>query len=211
MDLILNAALTFDRAKYPLSLINRALDVLGGKLLIGYDIGCAFESTIKSTMLGQRFIESGSRCCVNAYHGYAHNYACQVQNHPNNIVGAGLEDFETQERLYSASNATASVIRYASKYRRRNFLDLFLEQYDRDKYANLGLMIRNNYQQAIDIIKEGTPVLKSLLTSISATPEDLDTWQAEQATYFGALGKEPEEDVHRVAYVELLQELRAAE
>ncbi|KAJ3514979.1 hypothetical protein NMY22_g14574 [Coprinellus aureogranulatus] len=202
---------TGEQAKYPLSIINRALDVLGGKLLIGYDIGCAFESTIKSTTLGQRFVESGSRCCVNAYHGYAHNYACQVQNHPNNIEGAGIEDFETQERLYSASNTTASVIRYASKYRRRNFLDLFLQQYDRDKYANLGLMIRNNYQQAIDIIDEGTPLLDRLLESCNASRDDLDIWQGDQARYFATLGKEPDQDIHRVAYVELLQELRAAE
>ncbi|KAF6741184.1 hypothetical protein DFP72DRAFT_995472 [Ephemerocybe angulata] len=159
-----------EQAKYPLSILNRALEVLGNGLLVGYDIGCAFEGTIKSTTLGTRFVESGSRCCVNAYHGYAHNYACQVKNHPNNIEGAGIEDLETMERFFSASNATAPVIRHASKYRRRMILDLFLKQHDKDKYAT-----------------------------------------RDQAAYFATLGKVPEKDLHKVAYVELLEELKDAE
>lgn len=201
----------FCRAKYPLSIINRVLDVLSGKLLIGYDIGCLFELTIKSTTLRQKFIDSGSHCCVNTHHGYAHNYACQVQNHPNNIEGAGIEDFETQKRLFLASNATASIIRYASKYQWRVSLNMFLKQNNRDKYANLGLMLKNNYQQALNIINNGEEVLDKLLTDIGATRADLNLWQTSQAAYFATLGKEPEEDVHRVAYVELLQEFQAAE
>ncbi|KAF6757867.1 hypothetical protein DFP72DRAFT_1108913 [Ephemerocybe angulata] len=200
-----------EQAKYPLSIVNRALEVLGERLLIGYDIGCAFEGTIKSTTLGKKFTESGSRCCVNAYHGYAHNYACQCANHPNNIEGCGIEDLETMERFFSASNATASVIRYTSRYRRRLFLDLHLQQSDRDKYASLGLMLRNNYRQAIKIIEEGVPLLNAILSEIGASRADLDVWQRDQAQYFATLGKEPEEDVHKVAYVELLKELEAAE
>ncbi|KAF6763533.1 hypothetical protein DFP72DRAFT_800794 [Ephemerocybe angulata] len=200
-----------EQAKYPLSILNRALEVLGNGLLVGYDIGCAFEGTIKSTTLGTRFVESGSRCCVNAYHGYAHNYACQVKNHPNNIEGAGIEDLETMERFFSASNATAPVIRHASKYRRRMILDLFLKQHDKDKYATVGLMLRNNYRQALDIIKEGTPLLDNILRESGHTRSDLDAWQRDQAAYFATLGKVPEKDLHKVAYVELLEELKDAE
>ncbi|KAF6756492.1 hypothetical protein DFP72DRAFT_1066840 [Ephemerocybe angulata] len=202
---------TGEQAKYPLSILNRALEVLGDRLLVGYDIGCAFEGTIKSTTLGKRFTESGSRCCVNAYHGYAHNFACQCLNHPNNIVGCGIEDLETMERFFSASNATSAVIRHASKYRRRLYLDLHLGQNDRDKYASLGLMLRNNYQQALKIISDGVPVLDAILLEIGATRGNLDTWQSEQAQYFATLGREPEEDIHKVAYVELLKELEVAE
>ncbi|KAF6754506.1 hypothetical protein DFP72DRAFT_1068533 [Ephemerocybe angulata] len=202
---------TGEQAKYPLSIINRALEVLGDKLLIGYDIGCAFEGTIKSTTLGKKFVDSGSRCCVNAYHGYAHNYACQVKNHPNNIEGVGIEDLETMERFFSASNATAPVTRYTSKYRRRMLLDLFLKQHDRDKYSTIGLMIRNNYQQALDIIRDGKPLLDRILSESGYTKSDLDNWQKEQAQYFSTLGKEREEDIYKVAYVELLQELSEAE
>ena len=76
-----------------------------------------------------------------SFHGNAHNWACQVKYHPNNVKGVGIEDFEGEERLFLASNATAPVIRYASKYCRWLFLNLFLTQYDKDKYGNLGLML----------------------------------------------------------------------
>ncbi|RXW12165.1 hypothetical protein EST38_g13690 [Candolleomyces aberdarensis] len=52
-------------------------------------------------------------------------------------------------------------------------------------------MLKNNYKQAVDIITSKTPLLDSLLAAMK-------------------VGKEPTEDVHRVAYVELLQELRSA-
>ncbi|TEB39060.1 hypothetical protein FA13DRAFT_1619949 [Coprinellus micaceus] len=201
---------TGEQAKYPLAIIDRALNVLGPKLLIGYDIGCVFEGTIKSTILGPRFIEMCCRTIVGAYHGFAHNWACQIRYHPNNFKGAGIEDFEGQERLFSAPNATALVIRYASKYRRRLFLDLFLTQYDKDKYANLGLVLRNNYQQALKIIEQGSRVLEDFLRDLKVTRSDLDAWQIEQGEYFSTLGKEPEEDIHKIAYVELLQELESA-
>ncbi|PPR04386.1 hypothetical protein CVT24_013215 [Panaeolus cyanescens] len=200
-----------EQAKYALSFINRALSTLGPRLLIGYDIGCSFQKTILSTILGDKFLESGSRCCVNAYHGYAHNFPCQTANHPNNIEGCGLEDLETMERFFSLSNALASVIRYASRFRRRQLLHLFLQQNDMDKYAALGLMLRNNYKQALDIIKEQVPVLESVLTQLGITTDNLDQWQEEQAKYFATLGKEPDENVFRVTYVELLKELQEAE
>ncbi|PPQ84634.1 hypothetical protein CVT24_007189, partial [Panaeolus cyanescens] len=199
-----------EMAKYPLSIINRVLEHLGTQFMVGYDIGCSFQKTIQSTPLGKSFADSGSRCCVNAYHGYAHNFACQCANHPNNLEGLGLEDLETMERLFSLSNAVAIVIRYASKYRRRLFLDLFMRQYDMDKYANLGLMLRNNYVQALKIKLESTVVLDKIYEQRRILPGDLDKWHHDQATYFASLGKEPDADIHRVAYVELLQELRDA-
>ena len=118
----------------------------------------------------------------------------------------GLEDLETMERLFSASNALAPVIRYASKYRRRLFLQLFMEQYDEDKYSNIAIMLKNNYRQALGIIKESEPLLDDLLRELQATRSDLDKWQMEQALYFQNIGTEPTEDLLCVAYVELLQD-----
>src|ERR1700679_1247091 len=105
------------RAKYPLSIVAKAMDTFGSNILVGYDIGCVFGGTILSSSLGTRFQESGSRTCVNAFHGYSHNYQCQLKNHPNNIAGMGLEDLETLERVFSSSNALAAVTRYSSAYR----------------------------------------------------------------------------------------------
>lgn len=198
------------RAKYPLSIVNRLLEIVGDRILVGYDIGCTFGKTIESTPLGKRFTEGGSRCCVNAYHGYAHNFACQCKNHPNNIPGSGLEDFEGMERLFCESNLTAPVIRYCSKYRREQFLDLFLRRYDGDKYLYLGLMLLNNYKQALGIKKEYGAALDEICKRLGFSIADLDSWQITQAEFFSTNGKEPEADLHRVAYVELLQELRDA-
>lgn len=122
----------------------------------------------------------------------------------------GLEDLETMERLFSASNALAPVIRYCSPFRRHQFIDLFLMQWDEDKYLALGLMLRNNYQQALTIITEQTPLLDEILVGLKASREDLDRWQGEQTVHFATTGKEPQEDLHRIAYVGLLQDLRDA-
>ncbi|TEB23452.1 hypothetical protein FA13DRAFT_1798085 [Coprinellus micaceus] len=198
-------------AKYPLAIVNWALEVLGDRLRIGYDIGCAFQGTVMSTTLGKKFAKSKLRSCINVYHGYVHNFACQCTNHPNNIEGCGIEDLKTMEQFVSASNATASSIRYTLKYHWHMLLDLFLQQSDKDKYSHLGLMIQNNYRQALNIIQQSTPLLDDILQQMGAKREDLDTWQHDQAQYFATLGKEPEADIHKVAYVELLQEMEAAE
>ena len=114
----------------------RALKILGPRLLASFEIGCSFSATLDYSSLGKQFKASLSRCCVNAFHGYSHNYSCQVQNHPNNIEGMGLEDLEGMEHIFSGSNQLASVVRYASAYHRRQFIDLYLQQWDADKYEH---------------------------------------------------------------------------
>ncbi|KAF8814021.1 hypothetical protein BYT27DRAFT_7071949, partial [Phlegmacium glaucopus] len=190
-------------AKYPLAIIKQALTILGVKLLAGYDIGCAFEKTIRTSSLGPLFSASNSRCVVNAYHGYSHNYACQCKNHPSVIEGMGLEDLETMERIFSASNEVAGVTRYATAFRRRLFIDMHFQQWDEEKYRNLATMILNNYQQALKIINEDQAILEETLNTRNISAEDLDRWQAEQTAYFDTLGEEPAEDVHRITYVDL--------
>jgi hypothetical protein len=184
------------------------MEVLGGRLLKGCDIGCAFQSTVRSSSLGPRFEASGSRLCVNAFHGYAHNYACQLKNHPNFVDGMGLEDLETLERAFSASNHVAPLTRYASAFNRRVFIDLHFRTWDDDKYQNLGTMIYNNYDQALKILEEEAIALAEAQVSLGIHESDLSRWQEEQQAYFATLGQEPDYDAHAVAYVELLQKLR---
>jgi hypothetical protein len=196
------------RAKYPLAIVSKAMEVLGDRHLYGYDIGCSFQSTVLSSSLGARFQTTGSRFCVNAFHGYAHNYACQLKNHPIFVEGMGLEDLETMERIFSASNHVAPLTRYVSAYNRRVFIDLFFNTWDDDKYQNLGTMIYNNYMQALGIIEAESIALADAKASLVIQDRDLERWQEEQQAYFETLGQEPEYDVHAVAYVELLQKLR---
>jgi hypothetical protein len=56
----------------------------------------------------------------------------------------GLEDFETMERFFSGSNAAAGILRRATKFRRRLYLDLYLKQADADKYLQIGKMLLGN-------------------------------------------------------------------
>lgn len=199
------------RAKYPLAVTARALRVLGPCLLMGYNIGCVFQKTISSSPLGTQFAKSKSRCCVNAFHGYSHNFACQTQNHPNVIEGVGIEDLETMERIYSSSNQVAGVTRYASAYRCRVFIDMFFQQWDDDKYRNLASMLSNNYRQALSIIKDEGTAVKETTQALGITSADLETWHREQVSFFETIGEESQWDVHATAYVELLQELSTIE
>ena len=199
------------RAKYPLSIVAKAMDALGPRLLVGYDIGCVFGGTILSTSLGDKFRESGSRTCVNAFHGYSHNYACQCKNHPNNITGMGLEDLETLERVFSSSNSLAAVTRLASAFRRRLFIEMHFKQWDEDKYSKLATMLHDNYKQALGIIKNDGHAVDEAKHSLQVTDEDLESWKVEQDEYFLTLGDEPESQVRAIAYVELLQKLRQLE
>ncbi|KAL7278859.1 hypothetical protein ACG7TL_006690 [Trametes sanguinea] len=198
-------------AMHPLATVGKALDVLGPRLFIGYDIGCVFVLTILASCLASEFKRQGCRCSVNAFHGYSHSHKCQTQHHPAVIKGAGLEDFETMEHIFSGSNQLAPVIRYASKYHRRLFIDLYFKQWDEDKYANLGNMILDNYRQALQIIREEGPLLEQALQSLGCTVDDLATWETEEVKYFASLGREDPRDVHAVEYVRLLCQLRDLE
>ncbi|KAI0676297.1 hypothetical protein C8Q78DRAFT_960152, partial [Trametes maxima] len=196
-------------ARYPLAIVAKVLDVLGERMIGGYDVGCSFLSTVQHSSLGPRFAELHSRLCVNSFHGYSHDYSCQVNFHPTFIKGMGIEDLETMERIFSSSNQLASVIRYATAYRRRVLIDLFFQQWDIEKYLNLGKMLFDNYHQALDIIKELEIVVTEGMKSLGVTAADLERFAAEERAYLGLLGKETPEDLHEIAYVETLQEYRS--
>jgi hypothetical protein len=198
----------FDRAKYPLAMTARIMDVLGDRILLGYDIGCTYSSTLSRSSLGPKYQESGLRCCVNAFHGYSHNYLCQTHNHPNIIEGMGLEDLEGMERIFSGSNQLAPVTRYSTAYRRHVMIDQYFNNWDGEKYLNLGKWLYDNYIQALKIVNEDSYGLEEAMMSLGITgTAQLDEWHKEQVAYLHTLGKEDDYDVLSVAYVELLQEL----
>ncbi|OCH83645.1 hypothetical protein OBBRIDRAFT_808851, partial [Obba rivulosa] len=70
--------------KYPLAIVAKALELISGASLLGYNIGCNFEETIKQSSLRPLWHARGWRCC-----------------------GMGLEDLETLERVFSSSNQLA--------------------------------------------------------------------------------------------------------
>lgn len=185
------------------------LEVVGDKILVGFDIGCVFKTTLANSSFGPKFKASGSRVCMNAFHGYSHSYLCQVQHHPNVIDGIGLEDLETLERTFSKSNELAAVTQFASTYRRRALIHMFFQQYDEEKYTALGSMLYNNYLQAIEIIHDLTPKLVESLRALNVDLATLKTWETEECDYFKKLRDKTSEDLFAVVYVESLQELRS--
>lgn len=189
-------------------MLSKVLETHPPNTIGGYDIGCSFTSTVKRSSLKNLFEEKKARLCVNAFHGYSHSYLCQLKFHPSIIRGMGLEDLETMERIFSSSNQLASVIRYASSYRRRLFIEAFFKQWDADKYQNLGTFILRNYQQALEIIRDNTFVIEQAKTDFGITDAEMDQWEQEEQSYFAQLGKEQEYDILAVTYVDLLQQLK---
>ena len=114
------------------------------------------------------------------------------------------------ERVFSSSNAVAAVTRYASAFHRHVFIDMFFQQWDDDKYQNLGLMFYNNYKQALSIIKDDGSAVDEAMQSLKIQVSDLETWHHKQTDFFQTIGEESSWDVHAVVYVELLQELNSA-
>ena len=142
-----------DSVTCPLSITSKALDVLVDGLFEGYDIGCRFSSTFASSSLCEKADQLNFRCYVDTFHGYSHNFACQVKNHPNIIDGTGLEDLEVMERIFGGSNPLAPVTHYAMAFQCHLLIDLYFHQWDKEKYQNLRLWLYNNYVPALKIIK----------------------------------------------------------
>ena len=107
------------------------------------------------------------------------------------------------------SNQLASVTRYASAYTRRLSIDAFFRQWDEDRYLNLGQTLHRNYSQALQIIWDETEAIEQAKQSLGINDQDLARWKIEQSEYLKNCNKEPEWDTLAVAYVELLQKLRA--
>jgi len=132
---------SFHSAKYPLATISKLISVHGNDQAIGSDIGCSLSATLAACSIAQTARAANMQLVVNAFHGHAHNRMCQLQYHPLYLPGTGLEDFETCERVFSSSNATAALIRHASHYHYVQYLELHFSQWDADKYAELSMLL----------------------------------------------------------------------
>ncbi|KAH9929957.1 uncharacterized protein BXZ73DRAFT_47845 [Epithele typhae] len=196
-------------AKYGIAMVDKINTELPGNILLGYDIGCVFQGTLARSSAGPEFRKRGSLCIVNAFHGYSHSYLCQLHHHPNVITGAGIEDLETMERIFSGSNALASIIRYASKYRRHALITLHFHRWDEDKYTNLAIFLRNNYLQAMKIVEESEEFLRTVLPQLQLTEAQLIEAAEEERVYFSTLRDENPDDEWALSYVERLEDLRA--
>lgn len=120
----------------------------------------------------------------------------------------GLEDLETLERIFSRSNQLATVVRYTSAYRRRVLIDLFFQQWDDERYLNLGKMLLENYKQALDVIADKELAVSNTMAQYHLTQDDLDKFTKQEREYINTVGKEDPSDTFAVAYVAALEKLR---
>jgi hypothetical protein len=127
--------------KYPLSIVNRLLDVYGKDIGLGYDIWCAFIKTLQRSSLGAKTVALNLSGVVPAFHGHAHNRSCQVSWHPLYTDGVGMEDFEECERTFVGSNGLGSITRLSTPFHRHQEVDEHFEFHDQDKYASCGQLI----------------------------------------------------------------------
>lgn len=151
------------------------------------------------------FVEQEDRLCVDAWYGYSHNFGCQKRNHPNIIEGAGLEDFETTERVFSASNAVALLTRYASPYNRQVYITIHFQQWDEEKRRNCANMLYNNYRQSLDILSTEGLALEHAKSALGLTDAMLEEYIDEEKIYIASIQVEPPASVHAMMYVELLR------
>ena len=139
---------------------------LGDKIQIGFDIGCTFSGTADRSSLGPIINQLQYRICTNVFHGYSHSYDCQLKHYPYGIAGAGLEDFETMERIFSLSNALARGTRYTSKFTRHLYMEVYFEHWDNEKYNKLANFIYSNFCQAADILDKEAHELEQNLADL---------------------------------------------
>ncbi|KAI6038055.1 hypothetical protein EDC04DRAFT_2570428, partial [Pisolithus marmoratus] len=81
--------------------------------------------------------------------------------------------------------------------------------WDEDHYLNLGQTLHRNYLQALQIIQDKIEAIEQAKWLLGVSDRDLMRWKIELSEYLKSCHKEPEWDALAVAYVELLQKLRA--
>ncbi|KZT50692.1 hypothetical protein CALCODRAFT_422850, partial [Calocera cornea HHB12733] len=182
-------------AKYPISCLRKLLQVYGSDLALGYDIGCAHSGTVSRSQIGSLAQSQKLRFYVGAFHGYAHNRRCQLGFHPRFLTTAGLEDFETNERLFSKQNLTAHLFRHSSTYHRHLTLDFFWTRWDEDRRASLADWLYDKYRQALEIVRSTAPEVERIQSDHTISDDDFLGFLEEEKSYLHRLQHEPESEV----------------
>lgn len=215
--------------KYPLAIIARLLELYGADMGIGYDIMCAFYKTLLRSSLGRKAVGLRLRGVVPAFHGHAHNRACQLGWHPMYMEGVGLEDFEECERTFCLSNNLASCTRMSTPFHRQQQIDEHFNFHDLNKHAasgknssikpstiiiNIGIhpgnFIYQNYRQAVEKITENSIKLQILEEQLHTSGPDYEQDLRGEAKYLEGLRSEPAEVAITIEYMELLSKWNTA-
>lgn len=115
------------------------------KGFIMYDIACQFESYAKR-QLPERL--TNASFAVPALHGYAHDFACQVNYHCRFQKGFAQTDGEGVERNWSEMDRLVGPLRQSSKSRRRLALCNFVRSAANCKRLTFGSTLQTRWQRA---------------------------------------------------------------
>ncbi|KAF8322987.1 uncharacterized protein EI90DRAFT_2935838, partial [Cantharellus anzutake] len=115
---------------------------------------CTFSATLSKSSIGDLVREANFRCCTGSFHGTAHNRSCQLDYLIGLQKGAGIEDGEGNEHVFSESNALAPVIRHASPYYHHLRIHIHFSKWDETKYEKLGNFLLSNFKSASRIISD---------------------------------------------------------
>ncbi|KAF9508032.1 hypothetical protein BS47DRAFT_1303306 [Hydnum rufescens UP504] len=137
-----------ERAKFPLTTAEKLMNVFSSNQLYLYDVGCTFLATIKRSSLADTAKTLNFKSCTGAFHGAAHNCPCQLDFLIGMIEGAGLEDGEGNEQIFSASNSLAMVTHHATAYYHHMQIHIHFEKWDEEKYENLGIYVQSSVELA---------------------------------------------------------------
>ena len=124
--------------KYPLTIIDKMMNVYRTDFQYRYDIACVFHKILLRTSLSAKVKTLSVTGVVPAFHGHAHNRTCQLANHPLYVDGSSKEDFEGCEQVFSQSNAMASITRFASAFHRHQIIKAFFKHWDEEKHVKEG-------------------------------------------------------------------------
>ncbi|KAB5588154.1 hypothetical protein CTheo_8400 [Ceratobasidium theobromae] len=197
-------------AKYGLATVDKLGDTFGSRLLIGYDIGCTFNKTVaQSPLVGPLAEKLGISFCVGSFHGYGHNRLCQLSYHPLYVEGAGLENFEGCERLFSSTNATAITTRHASAFHRRQHITQHLIGWNAVKRCNLGSVLKSKYISALQVIENAPKRLQEL--DPYGTEEMWRSYVQAERDYYQALKHPHPESAFSIMYIKRLRVLHEKE
>ena len=99
--LLLISSLTLYRAKYPLAVVSRLLDVFGKGLGGGYNISCKFKTMISRNSLVEPAQLLAYTSLIGSFHGHVHGHLCQLDYLATYIEGLGLKDLKGCEHCHA--------------------------------------------------------------------------------------------------------------
>ena len=116
-----------------------ALQLCSHDQVIGHDIGCTSRTTVANSSFRACAKDLDLLVTINAFHGFMHNWHCQLHNHPLYLPGFSLEDLKTCEQIFSSLNSTATLIHHLLLFHWIQFFDLHYDQWNQDKYLKLSM------------------------------------------------------------------------